>query len=261
MGKDGKISVVINTYNAEAHLEQVLKSLKDFDEIVVCDMESTDHTIEIAKQYGCRIEIFPKNGINICEPARDYAIHKATNQWVLVVDADEIITPELRKYLYDFITKPYCPDGLYIPRKNFFMGKYMRCWSPDYTLRFMRRDKTYWPPIIHSTPQIDGNIEKAPLNRNLNIIHLANETISSTLIKTDTYSNAEIEKRKNKKYNTSALLFKPLVRFLKIYILKKGCLDGREGFIRACMDAFYQFIIIVKIMEKENQDHLQSTSK
>lgn len=88
-----KISVVINTYNAERHLSSVLDSLKDFDEVVVCDMESTDATVAMAQSYGCRIVTFPKGNIKICEPARNFAIQAATHEWVLVVDADEVVLP------------------------------------------------------------------------------------------------------------------------------------------------------------------------
>ena len=91
-----KISVVINTYNAEQHLAKVLDAVKDFDEIVICDMESTDSTLDIARQYGCKIVTFEKKDYTIVEPARNFAIQSATYPWVLVVDADEIVTPELR---------------------------------------------------------------------------------------------------------------------------------------------------------------------
>ena len=97
------ISVVINTYNAQEHLAKVLESVKDFDEVVVCDMESTDDTVKIAEKYGCRVVTFPKNGHTCCEPARTFAIQAARNPWVLVVDADEIVTPELREALYEVV--------------------------------------------------------------------------------------------------------------------------------------------------------------
>ena len=104
-----RISVVINTYNARQHLEKVLESVKDFDEIVVCDMESTDDTREIAEKYGCKIVIFPKAHHTCCEPARTFAIQSASSKWVLVVDADEIVTPELREELYRRIQQPDGP--------------------------------------------------------------------------------------------------------------------------------------------------------
>lgn len=73
------ISIVINTYNAEQYLARVLETVKDFDEIVVCDMESTDKTLKIAEQYGCKIVVFPKRNYNICEPARNFAIQSASS--------------------------------------------------------------------------------------------------------------------------------------------------------------------------------------
>ena len=153
MNGEQKISVVINTYNAEQHLSKVLEAVKDFDEIVVCDMESTDNTIKIAKDFGCRIVIFPKANHTCCEPARQFAIQSASYQWVLVVDADEIVTPELRSSLYREISRPDCPSGFFIPRKNMFMNMFVRDFHYDYQLRFVPRDATEWPPIIHSIPK------------------------------------------------------------------------------------------------------------
>jgi glycosyltransferase involved in cell wall biosynthesis len=126
-----KISVVINTYNAEKHLQQVLDSVKGFDEILICDMESTDNTVAIAKQNDCRIVTFPKGNHVSAEPARTFAIQSVLNPWVLVVDADELVTETLRLYLYSHIKRPHCAEGLYIPRLNQFMGKTMRCAYPD----------------------------------------------------------------------------------------------------------------------------------
>ena len=93
-----KISVVINTYNAEKHLEEVLLSVKDFDEIVICDMHSTDSTIEIAKKFNCKVVYHEHTGY--AEPARNFAVHQASHPWVLVIDADEAIPRKLREYLY-----------------------------------------------------------------------------------------------------------------------------------------------------------------
>ena len=112
------ISVVINTYNASKYLAEVLETVKDFDEVLICDMESTDNTLEIAERYGCRIVIFEKKDYNIVEPAREFAIHQAIHDWVLVVDADELIPVALKDYLYKKIKEPNCPDALLVARKN-----------------------------------------------------------------------------------------------------------------------------------------------
>ena len=114
MNNSPQISVVINTYNAERHLEAVLRSVKDFDEILVCDMQSTDRTVDIARQHGCRIVTFEKKHYTIVEPARQFAIDQARCPWVLVLDADELVSPALKDYLYAHIRRPHCAAGLTI---------------------------------------------------------------------------------------------------------------------------------------------------
>ena len=143
-----KISVVINTYNAAAMLEEVIRAAEGFDEVLVCDMESTDDTVAIAERLGARVVTFPKADHKSAEPARTFAIQSALYPWVLVVDADEIITAELRDYLYQRISQPDCPQGLYIPRKGYFMHRLFA--YPDYQLRFFIREGTVWPPYVHT---------------------------------------------------------------------------------------------------------------
>ena len=140
MSDKNKISVVINTYNAETFLQEVIDAVKGFDEVLICDMESTDRTLDIARQNGCRIVTFPKANHKSAEPARTFAIQSASSDWVLVVDADEIVTPELRDALYRKIQEPDGPQGLYIPRLNQFMGKTLTCAYPDYQLRFFIKE-------------------------------------------------------------------------------------------------------------------------
>lgn len=254
---DNKISVVINTYNAEKFLKRVLDSVKDFDEIVVCDMESTDNTVAIAKEYGCKVVVFPKGDCTIVEPARNFAIQSATMKWVLVLDADELVTPELKEYLYEHISHEDASHGLWIPRKNYFMGRFMHCFYPDYILRFFIKDGAEWPHYIHSVPIIKGQINKIPAKRKeLAFIHLANDNLRSRIDKTNLYTENEVEKRKHKNYGMAALIHRPFFRFFKAYILKGGIRDGKAGFICACYEAIYQFIAVTKIIEKKYRREL-----
>ena len=251
MNQENKISVVINTYNAERDLEQVLEAVKDFDEVLICDMESTDATLDIARKYGCKIVTFERKNYNIVEPAREYAIHEAAYEWVLVVDADEVVTPELKAYLYQRIQEADCPDGLYIPRKNYFMGRFMRCHYPDHILRFFRQSKTHWPAIIHCSPEVDGRVEKIPANRmELAFEHLANDSVEAIVSKTNQYTRNELERKKHKHYGTIAFLWRPFFRFFKAYFLKGAVLDGKPGFIKAMLEGYYQFIFLAKKYEQ-----------
>lgn len=251
-----KISVVINTYNAERDLRQVLDSVKDFDEVLVCDMESTDSTLAIAKEYGCRIVTFPKGNHVSAEPARTFAIQSASNEWVLVVDADEPVTEELRCYLYEYINKPERKCGLYIPRKNYVMGCFMKSSYPDYQLRFFKREGTVWPPFVHTFPIVEGPTEKIPQDRmELALIHLSS-TAFDQLNKMNLYTEDEVRKRKNTKVTFAGMLLKPAFRFFKSYILKGGFRYGRIGLIQAVHNAMYKFVVLQKMMEAQNKHAL-----
>ena len=247
MSEDNKISVIINTYNAEQHLRKVLDSVKDFDEVVVCDMESTDHTLEIAKEYGCKIVTFPKENHTCCEPARTFAIQSASNKWAFVVDADEIVTPELREELYELIQQPNYAAGYYIPRQNMFMSMFVRDFHYDYQLRFLVREGTKWPPYIHSLPKVPGRVEKLKARKEARLLHLMDETMHEYITKMNIYTDNETDK---KQYGTMALFWRPLWRFFKSYVMDGSFRMGTRGLIRSLMAAQYQFILVSKIIEK-----------
>lgn len=254
MIEKGKISVVINTYNAERFLQQVLDTAKEFDEIVVCDMESTDHTLEIARKNGCKIVTFEKKNYHSAEPARTFAIQSASSEWVLVVDADELIPSQLKDFLYNEIKQQECANGIYIPRKNYFCGKFMHCHYPDYLLRFFRKEGTTWPPYVHTFPIIKGRLDKIPRSRQyLAFVHLADDGVKAITQKTNEYTENEIEKKKDKHYGLGAFFYRPLFRFFKAYILKGGFRDGTAGFIRAMLEGYYQFIMLAKIWENKTK--------
>ena len=251
---NNKISVVINTYNASQHLARVLETVKDFDEIVICDMESTDDTCEIAKRYGCKVVTFPKGDCVSAEPARTFAIQSASCKWVLVIDADELVTIALRDYLYEMVSHDDAPQGLWIPRKNYFMGRFMHSSYPDYLLRFFVKEGTIWPPYVHTFPIVAGRKDKIPAKRtDMAFIHLANDNIRLRIDKTNQYTVSEVEKKRDKRYGIAALLYRPFFRFFKAYILKGGIRDGKAGFVNACLEGFYQFILVAKVIESRCQ--------
>lgn len=250
------ISVVINTYNAEKFLREVLDTVKSFDEIVICDMESKDGTLDIAREYGCKIVTFEKKNYVSAEPARTFAIQSASSEWVLVVDADELVTKELHDYLYERITDPNCPAGLYIPRKNYMMDYFMKSSYPDYQLRFFRREGTVWPPHVHTFPQVQGPTEKIPMNReDLAFVHLA-DTAYNIIHKLNQYSENEVEKRKGMKVTMAKLVFSPFFRFFKTYILKGSIRYGKVGFIQACNNAYYKYVVLYKTLERERMEKM-----
>jgi glycosyltransferase involved in cell wall biosynthesis len=253
------ISVIIQTFNSGKYIRQCLDSVQGFDEIVVCDMYSTDDTLSIAKEYGAAIVMHERCGI--VEPARVFAVSQATCDWVLVVDSDEVIPEALKNYLYRTIVSDDCPDALYLPRKNFFMNRFMRASFPDYQLRFFKKSSfNEWPVIIHSRPKIDGIIHKIPQKESLAIVHLEENRIVDWISKMNRYTERELERRRNKRKNIVGLLFQPFYRFLFIYLIKGGFRDGKEGLIYAMMQACYKFFTHAKIIEWQKQSLTQSGS-
>lgn len=255
MKSENSISVVINTYNAEKFLARVLETVKNFDEVVVCDMESTDHTVNIARDYGCRIVTYPKANHVCAEPARTFAIQSATSKWVLVVDADELVTPQLREELYDHIARPHCAEGLYIPRQNRFMNVPNKGKPGDWQLRFFIRQDTVWPPYVHTFPKVQGRVERLQAQRpQAMFVHLAENYIGEIMEKTNRYTDGEVEKKAHKNYGVLALMGRPLWRFLRSYLLKGGWRNGVPGLISAMADGVYQFLLVAKIIERRYRE-------
>lgn len=251
------ISVVIHTYNAQKHLQQVLDTVKGFDEVLVCDMESTDDTLDIARRNGCKIITFPKKNYTVPEPARDFAIHSVRNQWVLAVDADELVSPDLKDYLYDYIEQPNHKDALYIHRKNMFLGKWIKASYPDSQLRFMNQTKATWPPTVHSVPIINGTVGQMPKDTKYALLHIGT-SVSGHILKMNDYTENDLNKRDKKDVSLAQLVFSPFWRFFRYYIIEGACFQGKRGFIKACFSAHGKFYYLAKVYERQiNQKMLR----
>lgn len=250
-----QISVVIHTYNNDKIIRKCLDSVKDFNEIVICDMYSTDKTIEIAKEYGCKIVMH--ENIGWADPARNFAISQASNDWVLVVDSDEQITPELREYLYKFIEDPKDYTALWIPRLNYCWGKPMELLYPDMIFRLFKKGKAYFPPKVHGRPQInEGKEFYMPINnRKLAIIHQHTQNISSIINKINKYTDLECEKliQEDKDINFAYAMWRSLWQVLEKFLLKKGYKDGLRGFYCSYIFGVYKFFTYVKYWEYKNK--------
>ena len=253
------ISVVVQTYNSGKYLRQCLESVKGFDEIIVCDMYSSDDTLNIAKEYGAVIVMHDPCGI--VEPARTFAVCQATCHWILVVDSDEVIPEALKDYLYQTISSDNSPDALFLPRKNYFMNRFMKATFPDYQLRFFKKNAFKgWPCAIHSRPEIEGNVCNMPQKESLAIIHLEENRIADWISKMNRYTDRELERRKNKRKNVIGLLFQPFYRFFFLYFIKGGFRDGKEGLIYTMILGCYKFFTHAKIIEWQERQFGQSGS-
>lgn len=241
-------TAIVHTRNADRYLQEVLDCLQDFDELMVVDMESTDKTLAIAEANGCRIEKFPPCGY--VEPARGFAMKAARNSWVFFVDADEIVPPELSRWIRNFVASPGEAKGVLVPRRNFFLGRWMRASYPDYQLRLLNRDFAEWPPQVHSRPEVKGEVIRIPKSfEELAFIHKS-PSMEEVVERQNRYTNKEVERRPPRKVTLFTLWFRPWRRFFKAYILKGGFREGLAGYISARNDAIYQHYILSKQFEQ-----------
>ena len=248
-----KISVVINTLNEEKNIERAMKSVNWAGEIVVCDMYSEDNTVEIAKKLGAKICFHKKT--NYVEPARNFAISKATGDWILVLDADEEIPDSLSKRLQEIAEKMHQINFVEIPRKNLIFGKWMKAsmWWPDLNIRFFKKGTIIWSDKIHIPPKTQGEGIKLEAKEDWAIIHHNYDNLSQYIDRMNRYSTIQAREIVNNgyKFQWPDLVQKPLSEFLSRYFASRGFEDGLHGLALAMLQAFSNIVIYLKVWEAE----------
>ncbi len=263
-----KLTFVTSAYNEEKKLEDCLKSVKDItDEIIVINSGSTDKTVEIAKKYTKNV--FTRENNLMLNVNKNYGFSKAENEWILNLDADERLTPELAKEIRTIVENdggierdPHVANtpqddkmvnGYYIARKNIIFGKWIEnsIWWPDYQLRLFRKGKgKFAEKHVHELVEVEGKTEtlKNPM------IHLNYDSVSQYLRKLDNiYTNNEAENsiKEGKQIHPMDAIKMPVQDFIKTFFSQKGYKDGLHGLVLSLLQAFYSLIVFAKIWEKE----------
>jgi len=247
-----KISVVINTFNEEKNIEKVLNSVRWADEVLVCDMHSSDKTVEIAKKLGAKVILYKQTGY--VEPARNFAISKASGDWILVVDADEEIPQTLVNKLKEIASHDEV-NFVQIPRKNIIFGKWMRTamWWPDYNIRFFKKGKVSWTNKIHRPPETEGQgIKLDPLEEHA-IVHHNYDSLSSFIIRMDRYTTIQAKELilGGYKFDWTDIFTGPLGEFLSRFFANRGFEDGLHGLALSFLQAFSFLVMYLKVWERE----------
>ena len=248
-----KVTVVINTLNEEKNLPLAIASAKKFaDEIVVVDMESEDKTVEVAKTMGAKIFSHKKTGY--VEPARNFAISKANNPWVMILDADEEISEKLAQQIRLILKNPKA-DYYRIPRKNIIFGKWMKHsrWWPDYNIRLFKKGSVSWNEVIHTVPMTQGVGGDIEAKEEYAIIHHNYESIEQYIERMNRYSTAHAVAMisGNYKFSWKDIVFKPSNEFLSRYFFGEGYKDGLHGLALSLLQAFSELATYLKIWQKE----------
>lgn len=226
-----KISAILITKNEEANLERCLQSVSWMDEIIIVDSNSTDQTIEIAEKFNAKIYSPKWTGFG---PAKQFALDKATGDWILSIDADEEISFTLKNEILQLLENDPPHEGYYIPRKTQFLGKWILFsgWYPDYVLRLFKRScGRFTDVLVHEKVEVEGATGKL----HNPMMHYSYPTLEDYLRKLDQYSTLGAEElfKKGKKCSPYFLAIKPPFAFLRKILIQKGWRDGWEGFLIA----------------------------
>lgn len=258
-----KISAVINTLNEANNIRSCLQTLSWCDEVVIVDMFSEDDTVKIASEFTSKIILYERQGY--VEPARKFAVENATGDWILIVDADELLPVTLSKRLVEYSISGK-GDVVYIPRKNYIMGEWIRHtgWWPDFQPRFFRKGSVNFTDQIHAGYQIrhDAIIEFLPDASESAIEHFAYDDAEHFIKKLNTYTNYEAKHLSNTEqpFDSKQMLLKSAREFYNRFIKSKGYKDGYRGFFLSLMMAFYQILVWIKLWEL-SQNEEESTEK
>jgi glycosyltransferase involved in cell wall biosynthesis len=233
-----KISAVIITFNEEERLPAALDSLRGVvDEIVVVDSYSTDRTQEIARQAQATVY---QNRFEDYGQQKNFALQKAGHDWILNLDADERVSPELQNAIMELKDKKL-PENLAaftIKRKTFYLGRWIRHsgWYPDKKVRLFRKSRSAWQGRIHERLQVTGDVAPLPGA----ILHFTYRDISDHVRRLDRYSTFLAEEiiRQKKKCLVLRLLILPPVTFFRHYVWRLGFLDGFAGLVIATISSW-----------------------
>lgn len=250
------LSIAIATFNEEENIKRCLDRVKDWVyEIVVVDGESIDKTVEIARDAGAKLIVVKNQAVFHINKQK--AIDACRGEWVLQLDADEIVSEGLASEIKDVI-KHSDSNGYWVPRKNFFLGRFLKKGGqyPDYTLRLYRRGMGRLPAKdVHEQAIVEGKV--GYLKNSL--LHYPYKNFYSYLIKWNRYTDlisSQIRdelKRKNLMdkmfYGVLYVIIKPIHWFLLTYLRHKGFMDGWQGFVFSFFSAlrfpfsYFKYII------------------
>ncbi len=247
-----KLTLCIATFNEEANLHHPLDSCIDWvDEAVIVDGGSQDKTIAVARSYGKKVRVIETDNPIIFHVNKQKAIEAAKGEWILQLDADEAISPDLKKEILDTIGSSSASDGYWIPRRNFFLTRFLTKGGvyPDSTIRLYRNGAARFPcKTVHENVDINGSVGHLKHD----ILHYADPDFERYLMRWNRYTtlDAELLVKEGKKLCFPCYFFgKPVGTFVSMFVLHKGFMDGFAGFVFALFSSIRYWVIYVKVRQ------------
>lgn len=244
------LSVIIITKNEALNIRDCIESVKWADEIIVVDSGSTDDTLAICREFTPHVYTHDWPGFGI---QKNRALDYARKDWVLSIDADERVTPELRIEI-EAAMRDGKAQGYELPRLSSFCGRFMRHsgWYPDYVLRLFKRGSARFSDnLVHERLILNGKAERLKCL----LLHYAFENLEEVLHKTNQYSTAgaQMQFQRGRDSSLTGAVLRGLWSFVRSYVLRAGFLDGREGFILAVSNAegtYYRYLKLMLLNQK-----------
>jgi glycosyltransferase involved in cell wall biosynthesis len=246
------LSVIIITKNEQAAIADCLSSIAWAEEIIVLDSGSTDDTVAICKSFGASVTNTDWPGFGA---QKNRALALAKGDWVLSIDADERVSPVLRQEIEAAMANPEKNAAFRMPRQSSYCGQFIRHsgWWPDYVTRLFRRDSArFSDDLVHERVLVEGTTQTlmAPL------LHISYTSLEEVLEKTNRYSSdgAAMAYARGKRASLKMALLHGLWAFFRTYILRRGFLDGKMGFILAVSNAettYYRYLKLMLLAQQE----------
>jgi glycosyltransferase involved in cell wall biosynthesis len=242
-----RVAVVVITLDEEAHIRRCLESVAWADEMIVVDAESRDKTVQIARELTDRVISRPWPGF---AAQKNFGLEQSTADWILSLDADEEASPELRDEIVTTIAETHACDGYAVRRRNMFLGQWIRHGGlyPDWQVRLFRRGRgRFVERAVHESVRIEGSVGRLRGH----LVHRSYEDVRDFCERANRYSSLAAEEwiGEGRRVRTRELVLRPAARFLSMYLIRRGFLDGRRGLLLAALYAYYVFMRSAKIWE------------
>lgn len=248
-------SVIITIKDTTIHLEKVLEALQGISDIIICDFQAPEDVVADVKGRGYRVVKADDSSIRSRNSALNVAMRMANKPWVLYLDDDEIVSPQLMAYLEEFMKDPQDIKGLYIPRKNYVFNKWRRDSYPDYQLRFFKKESSHFPHVNEKCEVlVTGRKQKIKANRReLALVHMS-QTVAGMMRSLNYDTTHEVDNREAQRVRGWHLVSRPIMSFLHSYIIRGGFRYGNAGLIHSQNRACSTYMRLAKIMEKKLQE-------
>jgi glycosyltransferase involved in cell wall biosynthesis len=250
------LSVAIVAMDEEANIGRTLASVRWVDEIVLLDSGSKDRTCEIAREYGARVIIEPWRGY---VAQKQFAIDLCTQDWVLLLDADEEVSPGLADEIRSVVADPGSPNACWTPRKNLFLGRWMKHggFYPDPKMRLFRRGLVVVAgQDPHDRVDLKPGVKDNTRQLKNALIHYSYPTLTYYIGHMNRYSllgAKMVVARGRRRFVVLDITVRPLLTFIYNYVIRLGFLDGKEGFLLHVGHAVYVSWKYMKVWELQNQ--------